>query len=256
MNILLAGCNGRMGQTITRICSEREDIRIAAGIDIRNNAANTYPAFSDIDMLDKSIGIDVVLDFSHPSGIQKITDYCRKAKKPLVYATTGLDEDQKAMLAGLSKHVPVFQSANMSLGINLLIRLCREAARFLGNDYNIEIIEKHHNQKVDAPSGTALKIADEINSSLKNSMEYIYDRHEKHEKRSQNEIGIHSVRGGTIIGQHEVMFAGRDEVITISHEATSRDILAQGALKAAQFIEKLPAGMYSMDDMMENQSAI
>lgn len=243
-----------MGQTITKICAEREDIKVAAGIDIRD-AANTYPAFSDIEKLSERIKIDVVLDFSHPSGIQKITDYCLKAGKPLVYATTGLDESQQALLVALSKHVPVFQSANMSLGINLLIRLCKETARFLGNDYNIEIIEKHHNQKVDAPSGTALKIADEINSSLKNSMEYVYDRHAKREKRSQNEIGIHSIRGGTIIGQHEVMFAGRDEVITISHEAASRDILAQGALKAAQFIEKLPAGMYGMDDMMDNQSA-
>lgn len=250
MNILLVGCNGKMGNTISRICSDKEGIFITCGLDISKKESQPFPVYTDANDIPSTISIDTVIDFSHPLGVIKTAQFCRNNHKPLVYATTGLDRAGNDLLDELAKSVPVFRSANMSLGVNLMIKLCKQAAEFLCNDFDIEIIEKHHNQKIDAPSGTALKIADEINKSLNNSMEYIYDRHSKREKRNKNEIGIHAVRGGNIVGQHDVIFAGLDETITISHGAFSKDIFAQGALRAALFIKDKPAGMYSMDDMI------
>jgi 4-hydroxy-tetrahydrodipicolinate reductase len=250
MNILLVGCNGKMGNTINRICSERDDIKITCGLDISKKDDLNFPVYTKAEDIPSSVNVDVVVDFSHPAGVMQTIEYCTNNKKPLVYSTTGLDKTGTEFLDKLSEHVPVFRSANMSLGVNLLIKLCKQAAEFLRDDFDIEIVEKHHNQKIDAPSGTALKIADEINSSLNNSLEYVYERHTKREKRNKNEIGIHAVRGGNIVGQHEVIFAGLDETITISHGAFSKDIFAQGALRAALFIKNKPAGMYSMDDMI------
>ncbi len=250
MNILLIGCSGKMGNTINRICSERNDVNIACGLDISKKEGFNFPVYTKAEDIPSSVDVDVVVDFSHPAGIVQTSEYCRNRIKPLVYATTGLDKSGTEILDKLSEFVPVFRSANMSLGVNLLIKLCKQAAEFLKDDFDIEIVEKHHNQKIDAPSGTALKIADEINNSLNNSMEYIYERHTKREKRNKKEIGIHAVRGGNIVGQHEVIFAGLDETITISHGAFSKDIFAQGALRAALFIKDKPAGMYSMDDMI------
>ncbi|HOD93382.1 MAG TPA: 4-hydroxy-tetrahydrodipicolinate reductase [Clostridia bacterium] len=250
MNILLVGCNGKMGNTINRICSEKDDVKIICGLDISKKEGLPFPVYTKAEDIPSNLEVDAVIDFSHPSGVIQTVSYCKSNLKPLVYCTTGLDKQGNEVLDELAKYVPVFRSANMSLGVNLLIKLCKQAAIFLKDDFDIEIIEKHHNQKIDAPSGTALKIADEINISLHNQMEYIYERHTKREKRNKNEIGIHAIRGGNIVGQHDVIFAGLDETITISHGAFSKDVFAQGALRAASFIKDKPAGMYSMDDMI------
>ena len=250
MNIMLVGCNGKMGHTIIKLCAEKEYTSIVCGLDISKNIENPFPVFTDATNIPDTFPIDVVIDFSHPLGVEQTVSFCKTHKKPLVYATTGLDQSGVDSLKELSNSVAVFMSANMSLGVNLLIKLCKEAAVFLRDDFDIEIIEKHHNQKIDAPSGTALKIAEEINKSLDNSMEYIYDRHDRRQKRAKNEIGIHAIRGGTIVGQHDVIFAGRDETITISHDATSKEVFAQGALRAASYIQDKPAGMYGMNDMI------
>ncbi|HHT94732.1 MAG TPA: 4-hydroxy-tetrahydrodipicolinate reductase [Clostridia bacterium] len=250
MNILLVGCYGKLASAIIKACSGKEDMNIACGVDLSVKDNPHFPVFTAANDIPSSMDIDAVIDCSHPSGAVSTVRFCKKYKKPLVYATTGLDKEQMNLLHELSKHVAVFQSANMSLGVNLLIKLCKQAATFLGNDFDIEIIEKHHNQKIDAPSGTALKIADEINQSLNNQMTYVYDRQSKREKRDKKEIGIHAVRGGNIVGQHEVIFAGQDETITISHGAFSKDIFAQGALRAVLFIKDKPAGLYGMDDLL------
>jgi 4-hydroxy-tetrahydrodipicolinate reductase len=250
MNILLVGCNGKMGTTIARICSERNDISISCGLDVTKKDNMPFPVYTNEKQIPVSINIDAVIDFSHPSGVIQTANFCNRRKCPLVYATTGLDKESNKLLDELSDFVPVFRSANMSLGVNLLIKLCKNAASFLKEDFDIEIVEKHHNQKIDAPSGTALKIADEINSTLDNEMNYVYDRHNTRNKRSKKEIGMHSIRGGNIVGEHDVIFAGLDETITISHGAYSKDVFAQGALRAALYIKDKTAGMYSMDDML------
>lgn len=251
INILLSGCNGKMGQVITRLASERNDLKIAAGYDQNTSLQNTYPVFSDLSKC--NIDIDVIIDFSHPSALDNLMQFAVSHKIPAVIATTGLANTQIQMLNDASKRIPVFFSANMSLGVNLLIDLVKKAARVLEKDFDIEIVEKHHNQKIDAPSGTALAIADAINSSLEEQHEYIYDRHSRRKKRSKTEIGIHAVRGGTIVGDHSVIFAGNDEIIEINHIATSKEIFAVGALNAAAFLYKKSAGMYNMNDLIESK---
>jgi len=250
INILMSGCNGTMGQVITRLAKKYDNLRIAAGFDISNSIKNDYPVFRSLE--DCDVPVDVIIDFSHPAACESVLKFALKRKIPLVLATTGLSQEQKKMAEEASREIPIFHSANMSLGINLLIDLVKKAAKFLESNYDIEIIEKHHNQKIDAPSGTALMLADSINSVLEQKKNYIYDRHLQRKKRTKNEIGIHSVRGGTIVGEHSVIFAGNDEIIEINHIATSKDIFGTGALKAAMFLHGKAPGMYDMKDMLED----
>ena len=248
-NIILSGCNGKMGQVISRLVSERDDINILCGVDINTEARSSYNVYPDFDGISESA--DAVIDFSHPACFDGIVNYCRKTGTPLVMATTGLSAEQREELCKLSEEIAVFFSANMSLGVNLLVSLVKKAASILEDSFDIEIIEKHHNQKIDAPSGTALMIADEIADTLSENPEYVYDRHSVRKKRSKNEIGIHAVRGGTIVGEHDVIFAGNDEIIEINHKAMSKEIFAVGSIKAAQFIKGKTAGMYSMKDVVK-----
>lgn len=248
INILLSGCNGKMGQVITRLSEQRDNLRICAGYDLNASIKNTYPVFNDLKKCDAKI--DVIIDFSHPSALEPLIEFALAGKIPAVISTTGLTAEQVKMLKDVSKYIPIFFSANMSLGVNLLIDLVKKAARVLEDNFDIEIVEKHHNQKIDAPSGTALAIADAINSVLSEPQEYIYDRHSRRKKRSKKEIGIHAVRGGTIVGDHSVIFAGNDEIIEINHIATSKEIFAVGSLNAAVFLHDKKPGMYSMNDLI------
>lgn len=249
IKILMSGCNGKMGQVISAIAASDEAVKIVGGFDINTDRKNDYPVFAN--PWECNVEADVIIDFSHPSAFEKLTEYAREKKIPLVMCTTGLAKTQTEELNNLAKEIPVFFSANMSLGVNLLIDLVKKAARFLENNFDIEIVEKHHNQKIDAPSGTALAIADSINSVLNEKQEYIYDRHSRRKKRSPKEIGIHAVRGGTIVGEHSVIFAGNDEIIEINHIAMSKDIFAVGALRAAKFIVGKKPGLYAMSDMLD-----
>ena len=247
-NIILSGCNGKMGQVIARLLSEDNSARVIFGYDINKEMKNSFPVFSDFG--ETELGGDVVIDFSHPSSFSSVTKYCRETKTPLVMTTTGLSDEQKDELLSLSKEVAVFFSANMSIGVNLLVNLVKKATAILGDAFDIEIIEKHHNLKIDAPSGTALMIADEISSVTQYSPEYVYDRHSVRKKRTSHEIGIHAVRGGTIVGEHDVIFAGNDEIIEIKHTATSKEIFATGSIRAAKFIKDAKPGMYNMSNLI------
>lgn len=248
-NIILSGCNGKMGRVITRITEANPEITIVAGIDINDYCENSYPVYTNAaDCTEKA---DVIVDFSHPSAFSGLLELAKNTKTPLIAATTGLSAQQRRELEDAAAQIPVFFSANMSIGINLLTELARKAAVLLGKSFDIEIIEKHHNQKIDAPSGTALAIADAVSEVMKTAPEYVYDRHSVRKKRSANEIGIHSVRGGTIVGEHEVIFAGTDEVITLKHQAASKEVFAVGAIRAAEFMKGKPCGMYSMADLIE-----
>jgi len=251
IKILMSGCNGKMGQVISRVADQYDDLKIVAGYDLYDANKNPYPVFGDLRSC--NIAVDVVIDFSNPDALDNILWFCTDKKVPLVLATTGLSRNQKKLLEAASKQIPIFFSANMSLGVNLLMDLVKKAAKVLEGSFDIEIVEKHHNQKIDAPSGTALAIADAINSVLEQEQEYIYDRHSKRNKRSKNEIGIHAVRGGTIVGEHSVIFAGNDEIIEINHTALSKDIFAIGALRAAKFIYNKKPGMYSMEDLISSE---
>lgn len=247
-NIILSGCNGRMGRAITNMSAEINNIKIVAGIDINDYLENDYPVFTDILKCDTNA--DVIVDFSHPSAFQNILEFAKKRKLPLIVATTGLSNEQKHELFEAKTEIPVFYSANMSLGVNLLINLAKKATAILSGNFDIEIVEKHHNKKLDAPSGTALAIADGISEVLDKAPEYVFDRHSIRKERTKAEIGIHSIRGGTIVGEHDVIFAGKDEVITLSHQATSREVFATGTLKAAEYMKAKPCGLYSMDDLI------
>ncbi len=248
INVILSGCNGKMGQVISRMAAEDKNIAIVAGIDINTHQAFAYPVFSTPE--EWSGSADVIIDFSHPAALERLLQYAVERKLPAVVATTGLSEEQKELLKTTSKEIPIFFSANMSLGINLLIDLVKRAAKLLEDSFDIEIIEKHHNQKIDAPSGTALAIADGINEALSEPCDYVYDRHSVRQKRAKKEIGLHAVRGGTIVGEHEVIFAGTDEIVSISHTATSKEIFAQGAIKAAKFMAGKAPGMYDMNALI------
>ena len=247
-NIILSGCNGKMGRVITRLVEQDDECKIVAGIDINDFCENDYPVFTELSKCD--VDADVIVDFSHPSAFSGLMSFAKARKIPIIVATTGLSDEQKAELFDAGKEIPVFFSANMSLGINLLVALSKKAAALLEGNFDIEIVEKHHNQKIDAPSGTALALADGISEVLKNAPEYVYDRHSVRKKRAQREIGIHSVRGGTIVGEHSVIFAGQDEVITLGHLATSKEVFAVGAIKAAKFMKGKPCGMYDMNDLI------
>lgn len=248
--IIMNGCNGKMGQVITRLVSEDSECEIVAGFDVNDSIENTYPVFTNPDEFTGEA--DVVIDFSHPSALTNILTYCKKRKLPVILATTGFSDEQKQEFKAASDEIPVFFSANMSLGINLLIALAKKATKLLEGNFDIEIVERHHNQKIDAPSGTALAIADAIDETLSFPAEYVYDRHAVRKKRKKTEIGLHAVRGGTIVGDHEIIFAGTDEVIELKHSAHSKEVFAVGAIKAAKFIAKKPAGMYDMNDLISN----
>ena len=247
LNIMLCGCGGRMGAAVIAAAREAGD-RIVAGVDINPAADSPFPIFTSPDEFRGRA--DVIVDFSHHSALQGLLAYATKSATPIVVCTTGHTEEELDAMKTASKTVPVFFSRNMSLGINLLIALCRRAAATLGDTFDIEIIEKHHNQKLDAPSGTALMIADAISEDADHP--YVYDRHAERRARAKGEIGLHAVRGGTIVGEHEVMFCGKDEVITLSHSAASREVFATGALRAAHFMTGKPAGLYNMDHVVES----
>ncbi len=251
INILMSGCNGKMGQVISRLSEQYSDLKIAAGFDIFDSGRNSYPVFSNLEQCRENI--DVIIDFSNPDALENILRFAVERRLPIIVATTGISQSQKKLLESAARVIPVFFSANMSLGVNLIMDLVRKAAKVLEPNFDIEIIEKHHNQKLDAPSGTALAIADSINSALEQKQEYIYDRHSRRKKRSRAEIGIHAVRGGTIVGEHSIIFAGNDEVIEISHSAMSKDIFGTGALRAAKFIHGKAPGMYDMNDLITSE---
>lgn len=247
-NIILSGCNGKMGQVISRLIEGDDSVSIVCGLDINTTEKNGYPVVDDLSKFDGKA--DVIIDFSHPDTLDKLIPYCEQTGTALVMATTGLSTEQVVSLDKLSEKVAVFRSANMSVGINLLMSLVKKAAQILEGDFDIEIVEKHHNQKIDAPSGTALMIADGISEALTTKPGYVYDRHSVRKKRSADEIGIHAVRGGTIVGEHEVIFAGNDEIIEIKHTAMSKEIFAVGSIRAAKYIADKAPGMYTMQNMM------
>ena len=250
LKIILSGCCGHMGRVVTDLIKTETDMEIVAGVDIAEDASLSYPVYADL--ADCAEEADVVIDFSTATAMDSLLAACEAKKMPLVLCTTGLSDAQLEKLQQITSVIPVLRSANMSLGINLLMKLVQDAARALyGADFDIEIVEQHHRRKLDAPSGTALALADSINESLGNACRYTFDRSQRHEKRDPYEIGISAVRGGSIVGEHEVIFAGEDEVVRISHSAYSRSIFAKGALAAARFLAGQPAGLYSMSDVIE-----
>ena len=251
MKIIICGCNGKMGKAIAKATQSHDGCEIVAGVDKIIDFQASFPIYNSINNVKEKA--DVIIDFSHPSALSSILDYSKKANTPAVLCTTGFSDEQVEQIKSVSKSMPIFYSRNMSLGINLLIELAKKATEILEKDFDIEIIEKHHNQKIDAPSGTALMIAEEISQTCENRKNFVYDRSSTRKAREKSEIGIHSLRGGTIPGDHEVIFAGNKEIITISHHAESRDIFANGALKAAYFIKDKPAGFYTMKDVINNQ---
>ncbi len=248
LKIGLSGCNGRMGRAITELAAGRGDLEIVAGFDVVPEKRGNYPVFADL--FEYTGEMDVCVDFSTASALDHILEYCVPRGIPLLLATTGHSEAQLAALREASKSIPVFKSPNMSLGVAVLGDLVRRAARILGEDYDVEIIERHHNQKLDAPSGTAMSLARDVQSQLPFEAELVYDRHERREKRPKNEIGMHALRGGTIVGEHEVVFAGTNEVVSLHHSAQSREVFASGALRAAKFLAGCAPGMYDMRDLV------
>lgn len=247
--VIMHGCNGKMGQMISNIIAADDEIEIVAGVDASDHIRNAYPVFKSITECD--VAADVVIDFCAAAAVDTLLDYCVEKQLPCVLCTTGLSQAQLAHVDEAAKKVAVLKSANMSLGVNMLLKILKQAAQVLvPAGFDIEIVEKHHNLKVDAPSGTALALADTINEEFDNSYEYVYDRSQKREKRTDKEIGISAVRGGTIVGDHDVIFAGEDEVITFSHRAYSKALFGKGAVQAAKFLKGKPAGRYDMKDVI------
>lgn len=247
---IMNGCNGKMGQVIVGICKADPEIEIVAGIDLYDGIANDFPVFSNISVCD--VKADVIIDFSNVKAVDDLLVYSEEKQIPVVLCTTGLSDEQLDQVKKTSEKVAVLKSANMSLGINMLMELLKQAAVTLAPaGFDIEIVEKHHNQKLDAPSGTALALADSMNEALDDAYTYKYDRSQERKKRDANEIGISAVRGGNIVGQHEVIFAGLDEVITFEHTAYSRSVFGKGAVEAAKFLAGKPAGFYDMSDVIK-----
>jgi len=249
LKIILAGCNGYMGHVVTSIVNDDPEITIVAGIDINTEKSGSYPVFADPNEIKEKA--DVILDFSSPAAIDGLLSYATANKTPLILCATGYSEEQITKIEEASKQVPIFKSGNMSLGINLLVDLIQRACHVLGEDFDVEIVERHHRRKVDAPSGTALMLADAASDALPCKTEYIFERESKREPRKKQEIGISAVRGGTIVGVHDIIFAGQDETIELRHTAASRDVFAVGALRAAKYIKDKPNGMYSMKDVFK-----
>lgn len=247
-DIILVGACGKMGGVIADVVKNRDDCRIVAGVD-KFAKECAFPVYENISQVQEKA--DVIIDFSHPSALEDLLKYATSTNTSLVIATTGYDEGQKETIKAASENAPIFFTYNMSMGINLLANLAKKAAEILGDDFDIEIVEKHHNQKIDAPSGTALMLADAICDVKPNPMKYEYDRHSKREKRTKNEIGLHAIRGGTIVGEHDIIFAGRDEIITLSHSARSKEIFAVGAVNAAVYMKGKSAGLYDMKELID-----
>ena len=247
IKVIICGASGKMGGFVADACKSDGDIQVVAGVD-KINLGQNFPIFGDF----KSINTDadVIIDFSNPILLDSILEYAIKTNTAVVLATTGYSDSQIEQIKEASKKIPVFFSFNMSLGVNLICSLAKKAAAVLGDGFDIEIVEKHHNQKIDAPSGTAIMLANAVNSCFGGEKVYEYDRHSKRQKRSPKEIGIHSIRGGTIVGEHDVIFAGHDETVTISHSAQSKEVFAVGSVKAAKFLAEKPAGLYDMNSII------
>lgn len=248
--IIMHGCNGHMGQVISGLVKDDSEAQIVAGVDMVDNRENGYPVFTNI--WDCDVEADVMIDFSSYKAADGVLDYCTQKKLPLVLCTTGLTEDQLAKMRECSKETAILKSANMSLGINTLLKLLQDAAKVLATaGFDMEIVEKHHRLKCDAPSGTALALADSLNEAMDNQYHYVYDRSQVHQQRDDKEIGISAVRGGTIVGDHDVIFAGPDEVITFSHRAYSKAVFGKGAVEAAKYLAGKGAGLYDMQDVIK-----
>lgn len=247
-DIILCGCCGKMGRVINDCLSAREDCRIVAGIDISGVKYADFPVYQTVSEVTQKA--DVIIDFSHPSALSDILEYAKANGLGAVIATTGLDKEHIELVNNAAKAIPVFFTYNMSLGVNLLAELAKKAAEVLGG-FDIEIVEAHHNQKLDAPSGTALMLADAVIEGSENEKELVYDRHSRRAKREKKEIGMHAIRGGTIVGEHQIIFAGRDEIVTLSHSARSKEIFATGAISAAIYLKGKQAGLYNMSDMLK-----
>lgn len=247
IKVILCGAAGKMGGFVAEACKKDKNIQIVAGVD-KLNSGQSFPIFSDFSKV--NVKADVIIDFSHPILLDSILEYAISNNTAVVLATTGYSDSQIKQIKEASSKVPLFFTFNMSLGVNLICSLAKKAASILGDDFDIEIIEKHHNLKIDAPSGTAIMLANAVNSCFDGEKVYEYDRHSKRQKRSNKEIGIHSIRGGTIVGEHDMIFAGHDETITISHSAQSKEVFAVGSVKAAKFISDKKAGLYDMNSIM------
>ena len=252
IKVLMYSCCGHMGQVIAGLAAQDPEVEMAAGIDLEDKGLYACPVFTDIEKCD--VPADVMIDFSSAKATDKVLEYCGSRKLPLVLCTTGLSQEQLQKTQEAAKETAVLRSANMSLGINTLLKLIQEAAKVLATaGFDMEIVERHHNLKVDAPSGTALALADSLNEAMDNQYHYVYDRSQKREKRDEKEIGISAVRGGTIVGDHEVIFAGPDEVIEFKHTAYSKTVFAKGAVEAAKFLKGRPAGMYNMSHVIDEE---
>lgn len=254
LKIALSGCNGRMGRVIADIVANRENMQVVAGFDINTTKYADFPVFSD--PFEFTGTCDVIIDFSNASSTEHLLSYCEKHHTPIVICTTGHTAEQLDSIRAAAAHIPVFRSGNMSIGINLMSALLRKAASVLGDNYDVEIIEKHHNKKLDSPSGTALMLADAVAEALPYEASYVYDRHTRREERPAHEIGISAIRGGTIVGEHTVMFCGRDEIIEVKHTALSREVFAVGAVDAAGFMANCQKpGIYDMNDVIAAHGA-
>ncbi len=247
INVLVNGCNGRMGQEVIKQIDNYPNLLLVAGFDKFDNGLNTFPVFTDIEKINEKI--DVIIDFSVPDATLNILEFAKKNNISVVIATTGFSDEQLDIIKDYSKYIPIFKSANMSFDICLMSKIVANLAQVL-KDTDIEIVETHHNRKIDSPSGTAMLLADSINKSLGNKMKYTFDRHSIHAKREKNEIGISSIRGGNIVGEHSVKFFGPFETFEITHTSYSRSVFADGALKAAEFVATQPSGLYDMNDLV------
>lgn len=248
--IIISGCNGHMGRVVEALCNADPDVEIVAGFDVLGSNERPFPVYSSPALF--SGEADAVIDFSSPAALNGLLDFAKARKVPLVLATTGYTPEQIAQVGAAALEVPIFRSANMSLGINVLLELVKKASEVLGSSYDIEIVERHHRRKVDAPSGTALMIADAAAGACGHETEYVFDRHSVRQPREKKEIGISAVRGGTIVGEHEIIFAGHDEIVEIKHTALSRDIFASGAIQAAKFMSTVTRpGLYDMSHLIK-----
>ena len=249
LKIIISGCNGHMGRVVAELCAADSQVEVMAGFDVLGSSDREFPVYSSPAQLET--GADAVIDFSSPAALDGLLEFARRTGTPLVLATTGYTPEQVAKIGAAAQEVPIFRSANMSLGVNLLLKLVKEGAKALAPaGFDIEIVEKHHSRKLDAPSGTAIALADAANSAMDGGYHYVYDRSTRRQKRDPMEIGISAVRGGTIVGEHDVIFAGMDELVTLSHTAFSRSIFAKGALEAALFLAGKGPGLYSMMDVL------
>ena len=254
INIAICGASGKMGHFIADVIASREDCKTVCGIDKFGEKYSDFEIVREVSQMPEKP--DVIIDFSNPASLDSLIEYCTMNSVALVIGTTGYSKEEIEKINKAAQQIPVFFTFNMSLGINLLTDLAKRAASILGEQFDIEIVEQHHNQKIDAPSGTAIMLANAINEELDNKYTYVYDRHSVRAKRTKTEIGMHAVRGGTIVGTHEIIFAGRDEVITLKHEAHSKQVFAVGSVNAACFLAGKPAGMYTMADVISDAGAV